>query len=239
MKTHLNLIPVSLRRRQLIVRQVRRWGIVCCCAVIVASMLLSTRLSSRQKLHREVAKLERESSAIRGIAQSSASARTRIRIQEEQLRWLRSHEQADVPLITLAAVHQSMRGLDQRVRLNRLQFRGLGVGPGTSRGGGRKATPAPVQLGLPAPVDVNDEIQLSGSAENDTTVSVLIRQLEATGLFAEVELISLQIGSDSGTQFQIQCRIRAEVDQLQELAGRITDTVTHSTARRTTDLDQF
>ena len=111
MKRHLNLIPLTLRKRQLLVSQLRRWSVVCGAAAVLGGALLNSQQTELADVRQSVEQLDEKCATLRSVAEQSAESRTETRLLSDQARWLRSLEQSDVPLLTLAAINQSTSGL--------------------------------------------------------------------------------------------------------------------------------
>ncbi len=230
MKRYVNLIPIASRKHQLTVKQLRFWAVTWGCTLAIGCMLCSQQQSNYHALHQQVLQLDRQYEPIREIGKKSELALNEIQSQRTQVQWLRSLEQADVPLITLAAIHQSVDSLYGRVQLERLRFEGLDAPASLRPNTPQVANASQPQSVKLLTIPVNNQIELYGYAIDDDAVSELISHLEGTGLFAKVELIGIQGQGELRRDFQIRCRVQAEVEQLEELAGTLNGTSVISTA---------
>lgn len=234
MKRHANLIPIAFRRHQLTARYIRRWAVAWGCVLAFGGMLWNRQHAVYLEWQERVEQLDQQYEPIREIGKKSEITLNEIEHQRIQTRWLLSLEQAEVPLITLAAVHQSIDTLHGRVQLERLRFEGLDT-PAPPRPTNLQAlNPGQTQPIQRPPIPVNDQVDLFGSGIDDDAVSDLISHLEATRLFAKVELISLQAQGTLKRDFQIRCRVQAEVEQLDRLAQRLNGPSPFSTASNNT-----
>ncbi|WP_166831136.1 PilN domain-containing protein [Thalassoroseus pseudoceratinae] len=228
MKRHVNLIPSALRRRHTSIRQIRVWIVACGCVLAIGGMLWNRQHAICQKLCHHVDQLDRQYEPARLLGKQSEMALNEIKSQQMTVRWLRSLEQAEVPLITLAGIHQSISRLDGRVQLERLRLEGLDApAPSTPRNA-QVADPSQSQQIERPIIPINNQVELFGSAVDDDTVGELIDHIENTGLFFSVELINLQ--GDSARNFHIRCRVQADVEQFEDLAYRLRETKNISTA---------
>ena len=218
MKRHLNLIPLTLRKRQLLVSQLRRWTVVCGAAAVLGGVLLNSQQTELADVRRSVQLLDEKCATLRSVAEQSAASRTETRLLSDQARWLRSLEQSDVPLLTLAAINQSTAGLLGQVQLDRLQFDNQSAPPQAEPGKRQPASTANVSL-IPEPIAIHDRIELTGSAVSDAAISSLLGRIEATGLFDEVELVGLQARGEDGRSFQMRCVLRRNLDELANVTG--------------------
>ena len=217
MKRHLNLIPLTLRKRQLLVWQLRRWIVACGAAAVLGGTLLNSQQTELADVRRSVQQLDEKCATLRSVAEQSAASRTETRLLSDQARWLRSLEQSEVPLLTLAAINQSTAGLRGQVQLDRLQFDGQ-FAPPQADPGKRQPTAADTPP-IPEPIPVHDRIELTGSAVSDAAISSLLGRIEATGLFDEVELVGLQASGQDGRSFQLRCVLRRELEELADVAA--------------------
>lgn len=207
MKRHLNLIPQSVRRKQLIIRRLRYWLPIWGIALVLGGSLLNTQHRSLVESRLVTAKLDDECEAVRKLAAANLQTQTEVTLLQQQARWLRSLEQSQVPLITLAAITQSAAALAGKVQLDRFQFLAVEATSPKPPASGTEAPPVPL------PVSIDDRIDLTGTAIGDSAVSSLIARLEATNLFTGVELVALQaLGIER--QFQIRCVLRASSEHL-------------------------
>lgn len=214
MKQHLNLIPRAARRRQLISRRLRFWLPVWGAALVLGGSLFNAQHRTLIEARQATAALDTQCQDVRQLASDSEQTRREIRNLEQQTRWLRSLEQSGLPLLTLAAVSQSTGSLAGEVQLDRIQFQALDVAPSESP----KTQSTASDSTPPSAVDVDDRIELSGTATDDAAVSSLLTRLEFTGLFAEVELVALQAHGEDARQFQIRCALKATASQAEAMA---------------------
>ncbi len=218
MKRHLNLIPLTLRKRQLLVWQLRRWAVACGMATVLGGVLLNTQQVRLSNVRRTVQQLDQQCATLRTVAEQSAASRTETRLLAEQVRWLRSLEQSDVPLLALAAISQSTANLPGQVQLDRLQFDTVAT-PSQARAAASAGQTSENQSPVPVPVTVHDRIELSGAAASDAAISSLLSRLEGTGLFDDVELVGLQARGQDGRVFQMKCTLNRELEQLAQAAS--------------------
>lgn len=208
MKRHLNLIPLNLRIRQLLLSQFRRWLLVCMASVALCCAVLQSHKSQFAELEPSVKRLDSRCVELRSLAQETAQSRVEIQQLRDQAAWLNSLEQSDVPLLALAAIAQSVSPLTSQLQLDRLQMEKLSAPAPTNTPSGK--TPAMDATAVPKPVMVHDRLDVSGTAASDTAVRSLLARLESTGLFDSVELVSLQSGGQSRRAFQVHCVLFSE-----------------------------
>lgn len=214
MKQHLNLIPHSVRSRQLIARRLRFWLPVWGAAIVLGGSMFNAQRRSLAEARHRTAALDTQCEVVRQLVNDSEQTHREIKALDQQTRWLKSLEQSGLPLLTLAAISQSTGNLTGQVQLDRIQFLALDVEIPESK------TPQPSGNTTQSPnaVPVDDRIELTGTATDDVAVSSLISCLEFTGLFAEVELVAVQAHGQTGRQFQIRCVLQATADQAAALA---------------------
>ncbi len=220
MKRHLNLIPLTLRKRQLLAWQFRRWAVACGVAALLGGVMLNAQRVRLANVKQNVQHLDQQCATLRAVAEQSAASRTETRLLAEQLRWLRSLEQSDVPLLTLAAISQSTANLPGHVQLDRLQFDTVAV-PNQVRVAASAGEAAEKKSIVPEPVSVHDRIELSGSASSDAVISSLLSRIEDTGLFDDVELVGLQARGQDGRSFQLKCTLNRDLEQLAPAARQL------------------
>ncbi len=218
MKRHFNLIPLTLRKRQLQIQQLRRWAVACGAAAVLGGVLLNSQYTQLAGIRQTMQQLEDRGKTLRSVAEQSAAARRETHLLSEQAQWLRSLEQSDAPLLALAAINQSTSELLGKVQLDRLQLQGdLAQSQEVPARPGKQ--PVQKDTPVPQPTGAHHRIELNGSAVNDSAIGSLLGRIEATGLFSEVELVGLQAHGNDGRTFQLRCVLQRDFGELSAVAA--------------------
>ncbi len=192
MKSHLNLLPWSERRKHVLRRCLRQWALIWSLGACLALTVVWTQYSTLQGERHELSKKQRAASPItKQIA--------RILEMEERLADLRQHEVIQLalenkrPVIALlAVVSKSSSECSGDLYLEKLSF---------DREVGRTPATADSSLG---------SITMEGTAINNLVVAKFVSLLRDTGLFQRVELKSSVTAKNVTRSFQayiVECHL--------------------------------
>lgn len=200
---HLNLLPISFLKRSLIRLRVKQWGIVLSllwCGIVFLYLI------DREEIQRELAEIEQLRTEVRPIKIESAEtvfANSEIaRLRKRQQLGI-GLEQKNIPLQTLGKVSQaaSSQAGDLYVTSFNLSSRQASAASST------RAASKPDET---QELVTEMSLMIDGTAVDDLTITSFVNDLTETGMFFDVELISIQeqkIDDRPVRTFNIECKL--------------------------------
>lgn len=185
MSTHLNLMPMSYRRRHLIVRRVRQWCAMWVLAIVLLSLLAWTQWSQYQSGVAHLDSRQREYAPIKKLAQEVKAIEGRIEDlrRREALSLELADERSMLSLVgVLSAAAESSGG---QVAINTLRFERRGQG-----------------------AEHANIVTLQGVAVDDFSVARFSARLRDAKAFSKVELKStgdVSVGETEARSYSLEC----------------------------------
>ena len=211
MKTHLNLLPCSFRKRMLIRTRLVQWCVLwAICLVCVSGACCAKYLTfaSHKKLF---ARLDRKCDSLRVIHSQNKRLHKRLTELTGRESLLAELESARHPLCLVGIVSQSARRSEGSVQIHRFFLSTVQRAPATStqtnasKTGPRKTQKRPtVKQTSPE----HNRLTLNGVAVDDLAVAKFIAGLRETGIFRSVELKSssgTQYATNEARKYEVEC----------------------------------
>lgn len=201
--THVNLLPMRWRSRQMLGRWLALWAPIWVACLAVCSAMCVTIYSERNECTSELNIARHTCGPLLALQSSSARHRRQLKKLKEQLALIAQLEDKTPVYSLLGLLSQSAKECSGRIRVDRLSFSQTrpapkAVGP---------MPPAPGKPGeAPEPDGVKHLLQLSGVAQDNLAISQLVSSLRDSRLFDRVDLKSASgAGSGALRSYSIEC----------------------------------
>ncbi|MAT15550.1 MAG: hypothetical protein CMJ46_09815 [Planctomyces sp.] len=203
MMQHLNLLPTSFLKRSLIRVRMKQWGTV---LSLLWCGIVFLYLVNREEIQRELAEVEQLRLEVRPVRLQSAetvyanSETARLR-KRQQLGIGLEHK--NIPLQALGKVSQAASSQSGDLYVNSFSLNSRQT---TSA----QATRAASNSSEPEEPATEMSLLIDGIAVDDLTITSFVNDLTTTGMFVNVELISIQeqrIDDRQVRTFNIECKL--------------------------------
>lgn len=190
MKTAINLLPPTLRRQQMVSRRAVQWSAVVC--VVLATIWSAGwfKLGEYHSLSQKLEILNREHRPGHAMLEELVSMRnTMSGLQREEAVATELEQQRHI-LTVLGLISQSAQQSDQKLRVTGLRVMDF-------QGAGSTASDSGVVI-------------LSGQSLDNPSVAELLDRLQHSGLFTNVELVSLnerRMDSVPYQDYEVRCEL--------------------------------
>jgi Tfp pilus assembly protein PilN len=195
MKTMINLLPMSFRRRQMARKRVIQWMVVISCVLAAGWVWHLFELREETALAQQLEVLSREHRPTQTMLKQLVEMRERLCNLEQQEAIARELESQRNPLAILGVVSKTASVIKGRLRVTELQLSDFQQSAGQAAGSGSSAGSA-------------SSLALSGEALDNPAVAELLDGLQDSGLFGRVELLKMkerENGSDEMRDYQVKC----------------------------------
>jgi Tfp pilus assembly protein PilN len=192
MRTMVNLLPMSIRRRQMARKRIMQWMVVASCVMLAGWVLHLFELREQTALAQQLEVLQREHQPTQTMLKQLVKMRQRLELLREQEAIARELEMQRNPLTVLGAVSKTAGSTKGRLRLTELELTDF---QGASAAGSSSASTA-------------SSLALTGEALDNPAVAELLDGLQDSGLFGRVELLMMKEREDGQRalrDYQVRC----------------------------------
>lgn len=205
MKTHLNLLPWTIRRRTIIRRRLLAWAAVCVFSgvgMLVALLLVQADIRRSTTL---LAEIDLQAEPVRRLVEDRRKLGHRIDVADRRRALVDVLGDSQHPLQILWVVSKSAHIKNGAIQIRSFEFDSYSVGirKGVSKQRGRAAREQD------SDVSTARKLNLSGIAIDDAALSRFVTGLREAGMFEAVELRSagnIALASGPAREYSLECR---------------------------------
>lgn len=194
MKSMINLLPMSFRRRQMARKRTIQWMIVICVVLVAGWASHWVELREQAALAQELEVLSREHRPTQAMLKQLMKMRHRLVTLQEQEAIARELESQRSALTILGIVSRTAAATKGRLRVTQLELTNLQT-TSLSAEAGPQGGPA-------------SGLALTGVALDNPAVAEMLDALQDSGLFGRVELQMMREREDGGgslRDYQVKC----------------------------------